>query len=146
MDKNAQTLHPVARITFLLANLTPESLEKLDDHYNERVEFTDPINEGHGIDDLRIIFEDLFKQLKKVSMDVTESRGDEQAAFLKWVMRYQFRGKARELPGVSYFTFDKEGKVASQRDYWDSATAVYGEFPGVGMTLRGIKKIVQVRP
>ncbi|WP_411845804.1 nuclear transport factor 2 family protein [Roseibacillus persicicus] len=146
MHRNAQTLHPVARITYFLANLQPESLEQLGEHYSERVQFDDPINEGHGLDDLRVIFEDLFKQLKNISLDITDSRGDEQAAFLKWVMRYRFRGKARELPGVSYFTFNKEGKVTSQRDYWDAAEGVYSEIPGIGLTLRGIRKMVQVRP
>ena len=118
----------------------------MGDVYCEKVHFIDPINEGRGLEDLQAIFEDLFEKLADVSIDVTESRGDEQACFLKWVMRYQFRGKKRELPGVSYFTFDKDGKVAVQRDYWDASVGVYSEFPGLGLAIRKIKKIVQVRP
>lgn len=141
-----QHLHPIARISSFLAELSPDSLGRLGDYYSERIHFTDPVNEGHGLDDLTAIFEDLFKQLKDISMDLTISRGDENEAFIKWVMRYRFRGKERELPGVSYFTFSKDGKVSSQQDYWDASVGVYAEFPGVGMTLRGLKKLVKVRP
>lgn len=141
-----QHLHPIARISSFLAELSPDSVSRLGDYYCERIRFTDPVNEGHGIEDLAAIFGDLFKQLKDISMDLTDSRGDEKAAFLKWVMRYRFRGKERELPGVSYFTFGADGKVTSQQDYWDASIGVYSEFPGVRLTLRGLKKLVRVRP
>lgn len=141
-----QQLHPIARISSFLAEFSPDSISRLGDYYSERIHFTDPMNEGHGLDDLAVIFEDLFKQLKNISMDLTDSRGDENAAFLKWVMRYRFRGKERELPGVSYFTFHKDGRVSSQQDYWDASVGVYAEFPGIGLTLRSLKRLVRVRP
>ncbi|MGJ8724660.1 MAG: nuclear transport factor 2 family protein [Roseibacillus sp.] len=140
------TLHPIARITSFLTDLQPDSVERLENFYSDRVHFIDPINEGNGLKDLAVIFQDLFKQLKHIRIDVTDSRGDEQAAFLKWVMRYRFRGKERELPGVSYFTFNKNGMVATQHDYWDASIGVFSEFPGLGITIRKVRKFVQVRP
>ena len=126
--------------------MDPECTSELADFYSENIHFIDPINEGRGLDDLQAIYQDLFKKLKNISIDVTDSRGDEQECFLRWVMRYQFRNKHRELPGASYFTFSKDGKVASQHDYWDASIGVYSEFPGLGLAIRRIKKLVQVRP
>lgn len=146
MDKNPATLHPIARITSFFTTLQPDSLARLEDYYNDRIHFLDPINEGSGIADLHTIFQDLFKQLKDISFDVTVSRGDEKEAFLKWVMRYHFRSKERELPGVSYLSFDKEGKVINQQDFWDASAGVFEEVPGLGTAIRSLRKKVQVVP
>ena len=140
------SLHPIARITSFLATLKPESTTKLADFFSEKVDYIDPVNEGRDIEDLQAIYEDLFKKLQNISVEVIESQGDDKACFLKWVMRYQFRGKGRELPGVSHFTFAQDGKVTSQRDYWDASVGVYSEFPGLGLAIRKIKKLIQVRP
>ena len=128
----------------MLSQLNPQSVDNLSEFYSSGIHFIDPVNEGRGLEDLKVIYADLFKQLKNIKIDVVESHGDESSAFLKWTMRYRFRGRERELPGVSHFKFDSEGKVSSQRDYWDAATGVYSEFPGVGLTLRSLRKLVQV--
>ncbi|BCX46749.1 transcriptional regulator [Haloferula helveola] len=135
---------PLDCIRSYFGELRPETMDRLDQHYSPDVEFRDPINHGHGLDDLRLIFEDLFKQLSDVRIDVTSASGNAETGFLRWTMNYRFRGKARTLEGVSQFTFGSDGKVARQEDFWDAAFGVYAEFPLVGATLRGLRKVVRV--
>ena len=137
---------PLDRIAECFESLGPEIVERLSDYYCEAAEFSDPINTGRGLDDLRAIFEDLFKQLKEVHIEINGRAGDASQGFLRWTMRYKFRGKPRELEGVSHFTFAPDGRVASQHDFWDAAIGVYAEFPLVGSTLRGLRNLVRVRP
>ncbi|MDP0492250.1 MAG: nuclear transport factor 2 family protein [Verrucomicrobiota bacterium JB023] len=139
-------IHPIARITSFLSSLEPASLGKLDDHYTRDIDFRDPINQGDGIDDLQAIFADLFKQLDNIRMDVTSSQGDEREAFLRWNMYYEFRGKKRELPGVSFFLFAKDGRVMRQEDFWDASSGVFEEFPGLATLIRGARRMARVRP
>lgn len=134
------------RIGEYFSNLAPETLAQLGEHYAPDVHFLDPINEGRGLADLQAIFEDLFKQLKNVKITVVARSGDQEQGFLRWTMDYTFRGKSRTLPGTSHFTFDTNGKVASQHDFWDAGFGVYAEFPMLGAALRGIRKMVRVRP
>lgn len=141
-----KAIHPIARITSLLAELEPSIVDRLDHYYSSSIHFTDPINDGRGLDDLKIIYQDLFKHLKNIRAEVVCSRGDEQAAFLKWVLRYDFRRKPRELPVVSYLEFDETGKVERQEDLWDAAKGVFEEFPLLGSTLRGMRKSIRVCP
>ncbi|NNC88186.1 MAG: nuclear transport factor 2 family protein [Akkermansiaceae bacterium] len=140
------TATPLDRIARYLESLRPESLDQLADHYAEGIDFRDPVNTGHGLDDLRTIFDDLFKQLQDVRIEVTRRAGDDAHGFLRWTMRYDFRGKPRELEGTSHFTFAPDGRAASQHDFWDAAFGVYAEFPLVGATLRGLRRLVRVKP
>ena len=143
---NTTSLHPIAKVTSFLATLDSNSTTRLAEFYCDKIDFIDPINEGRDLADLQAIFEDLFEKLDNISVEALESHGDEQTGFLKWVMRYKFRGKHRERAGVSYFIFSNDGKVAVQRDYWDAAAGVFSEFPGLGLAIRKIKKLVQIRP
>lgn len=134
------------RIAEYFGTLAPDTLDRLGEHYADDVHFLDPINDGRGLEDLHAIFADLFKQLKNVTIEITESAGDQTRGFLRWTMNYTFRGKARTLEGISHFTFAPDGRVASQHDFWDAGMGVYAEFPMLGTTLRAIRRMVRVRP
>lgn len=132
------TLETMAKF---FGELTEESLTKLPQHYAEEVQFEDPMNRGKGLKDLELIFEDLFKQLKELKMEITAKH---EPGALEWVMHYKFRGKERSLPGGSFFEFDEDGLVKRQRDFWDASVGVYAEFPLLNIALKGIRKMVSV--
>lgn len=135
---------PLERNRELFHSATPEIVEKLGDYYTDDATLTDPINTARGLDEVKLVYKDLFKQLGNVKMTVHEMSGDEGKGFLAWTMTYTFRGKAREIHGVSQVTFSAGGKIAAQRDYWDASDGVYGEFPGLGLAIRSIRKMVRV--
>lgn len=124
-----------------LGELSEENLGNLSERYAPKARFQDPMNSGESLDDLELIFKDLFKQLKEIKMEITAKH---EPGALEWVMHYRFRGKERALPGGSFFEFDDQGLVARQRDYWDAGVGVYAEFPLLNVALRGIRKMVSV--
>ena len=136
----------IENVAAFFENLSPDCVENLDKLYAANIRFQDPVNTGEGLDDLKAIFEDLFKQLKELKMTTVSRQGDEKSGSMEWVMSYKFRGKSRELPGGSWFEFDQAGKIRAQRDYWDAGEGIYREFPGLGFVLGRIKKLVRVRP
>ncbi|MGC6427743.1 MAG: nuclear transport factor 2 family protein [Akkermansiaceae bacterium] len=134
-------MNQLEKIAEFLGGLSEMDLGHLSEHYAPSVRFEDPMNRGEGLEDLNLIFEDLFKQLKEVRMEIT---GKHQPGALEWVLHYKFRGKTRALPGGSFFEFDESGFVTRQRDYWDAGVGVYEEFPLLNLALKGIRKMVSV--
>lgn len=122
--------------------LSPETLDQLGDVYSPAVEFKDPMHETRGVSELRKVFEHMFQQLKGVTIQVEDAHGDERTGFLLWTMDYQFRGKPRSITGTSHLKFAPDGRVISQHDHWDASFPIYGEFPVVGLAMRGIRKLV----
>jgi len=135
---------PLERNRELFQKATPQIVDRLSEYYSESATLTDPVNSATGLDEVKLVYRDLFKQLGNVKMTVTDMAGDGQAGFLKWSMAYTFRKKPREIPGVSHVTFTEDGKIATQRDYWDASDGVYGEFPGLGLAIRSIRKMIRV--
>jgi hypothetical protein len=136
----------LAAVAGFFNEMTPAKLEQMGDVYAPGVKFEDPINAAEGLAALKHVFEDLFKQLKDVHIVVKDAHGDERTGFLLWTMRYQFRGKDRVIRGTSHLRFAPDGRVIEQKDQWDASFVVYGEFPLIGWMMRGIRRIVRVKP
>lgn len=125
--------------------LAPGKLDALGDIYSPGVEFRDPLHQTHGLAALRQVFEHLFQQLKDLTITVTDAHGDDRTGFLLWEMTYSFRGASRAITGTSHIRFAADGRVAAQTDHWDASFPVYGEFPVLGLAMRGIKRLVTVK-
>ncbi len=138
-------LDPSERLANFLGQLQPEQLVLLPEYYATEIEYQDPINEATGLEQLDRVLQDLFKQLQEIRFEPLTVLGDSQQGFYRWMMHYQFRGRARSLPGVSYFQFNDEGKAVRHTDYWDASFSVYGEFPLVGLAMKGVRRVVRVR-
>lgn len=137
---------PVEKFTAFLENLSPERISEMDDLFAPDVDFLDPINTALDLEHLKRIEKDLFKQLKEIRFKVEESAGEGEEAFVKWVMNYKFRIWKRQITGVSHLKFNEEGKISYQHDYWDASFPIYGEFPPLGWIMKGIKKMLSVKP
>ena len=135
----------LARVASFFQEMSPSTVNRVKELYSEKASFRDPINEVTGVSAIEAVMADLFKQLKNIRIVVREMHGDENGGCLLWNMHYEFRGKTRNIPGVSHFRFDGRGLITSQEDYWDASFVLYGEFPILGMTMRGIKRMVQVK-
>jgi steroid Delta-isomerase len=134
----------LASIAGFLNGLTPAKLDSLGDVYSPGIEFEDPLHHTTGIIALRRMYEHLFQQLSGITIAVTDIHGDDSSAFLLWTMRYQFRGRERSIQGTSHLKFARDGRIATQRDFWDASFPIYGEFPVIGWAMRGIRKLVSM--
>ena len=123
-------------------NLSPSTLDEMDQFYTENSTFQDPFNKVRGRSEIKRLFKDMFK-LDDVRFDVLESIQQDNKAFLTWDMYFTLYGKQQKIHGGSYIHFDEQGRVISHRDYWDAAEEVYEKIPLLGGVLRMIKKRFQ---
>lgn len=135
----------LARMAGFFQEMNASNVGRVRELYAAEATFRDPINEVTGVKSIEAVMADLFRQLKNIRVVVREMRGDENAGFLLWTMHYNFRGNTRSIPGVSHFRFNPAGLVAAQEDYWDASFVLYGEFPLLGMTMRGIKRMARAK-
>lgn len=126
--------------------LTPDDVPRFIEHYREDARFKDPFNEVEGIDAIRRIFAHMFEQVDAPRFRVLERFTGHQGAMLLWEFDFRPRllgrgvGPLHTLRGVSHLQFDGEGRVASHRDYWDTAEELYFRVPGLGLVLRGMRR------
>ena len=135
----------LARMAGFFQEMKESNVGRVKELYAPDATFRDPINEVSGATAIEAVMADLFRQLKNIRVVVREMRGDEDAGCLLWTMHYNFRGNTRSIPGVSHFRFNQAGLVTAQEDYWDASFVLYGEFPLLGMIMRGIKRMARVK-
>lgn len=136
----------LARMAGFFHEMTIDHVDQVQKLYSTEACFKDPINEVIGADAIQKVMADLFKQLKNVNIAVKDMHGDDRSGFLQWNKHYEFRSKKRTIPGVSHFRFNEQGQVIQQEDFWDASFVLYGEFPMLGAIMRGIRRMVRVKP
>ena len=136
---------PICHLANFFEKLNPAALEELDALYSNTIAFSDPINQANGIAQLKTVLVDLFKQLNNIQIEVSNQSGDRQHGFIRWTMSYEFRGKPRSIDGVTFARFDDTGRITKQDDYWDASFPIYGEFPLMGLAMKGIRRLVTVK-
>jgi steroid Delta-isomerase len=137
---------PLTPMVRFFNGLAPDKLDMLGDVYSPGIEFRDPLHQVKGLPAVRHVFGQMFRQLGELTVKVTDAHGDESTGFILWEMRYRFRGAERVITGTSHLRFANDGRVAEQTDHWDASFPVYGEFPVIGLAMRGIKRLVATKP
>ena len=117
------------------------SIEVYRKIFDKNVQFKDPFHDIVGVDKLYKIFEDMYLKLDNPSFKVTEIVEQNNIAYLKWNFHFSFKGsnKDESFVGVSRVEFNKEGKVISHIDYWDSASNLYEKIPILSFFMKFIK-------
>ncbi|KAB7886748.1 nuclear transport factor 2 family protein [Poseidonibacter ostreae] len=117
------------------------SIEVYRKIFDKNVQFKDPFHDIIGVDKLYKIFEDMYIKLDNPSFKVTEIVEQNNIAYLKWNFHFSFKGsnKDESFVGVSRVEFNKEGKVISHIDYWDSASNLYEKIPILSFFMKFIK-------
>lgn len=117
------------------------SIEVYRKIFDKNVRFKDPFHDIVGVDKLYKIFEDMYLKLDNPSFKVTEIVEQNNIAYLKWNFHFSFKGsnKDESFVGVSRVEFNKEGRVISHIDYWDSASNLYEKIPILSFFMKFIK-------
>ena len=131
--------------TQFIRTMDESSSGRLEEVYDEAIQFSDPINEARGLVQLKAVYRDLFKQLESIEFRILDSTTGTPTSFIHWEMTYHFRGKPRKLPGITTVQFSKSGKALLQKDFWDASEGVFREFPLMGLVQKGIRKLVRVK-
>ena len=126
--------------------LNPRSIRLIEKLAEPNMRFKDPFNDVQGIDAVERIFEHMFENTKDPKFEVEDYAWgkDGRTAYLKWVFRYEFSGKARHIVGMSEVMFSNQSKVMSHIDHWDAGEQFYEHIPLLGRLIRFVKSKLKI--
>jgi len=127
-------------------SFAPASVARFADFYSADAYFKDPFNEVHGIVAIQRIFSHMFTQVDEPRFVVVDQVVDAGGAMLVWEFCFRVRlwgkGQTQVMRGVSHLRFDTDGKVCYHRDYWDTGEELYMKLPGLGLLMRGLRRVL----
>ena len=116
----------------LFSNLNKENIKKFDDLVVNDIIFIDPFNNIRGLDNFKNIFYHMFDTVEEPKFDIVDYAQNKDHIFLKWKMTFYAFKASQTIEGMSDITLNKEGKVISHLDYWDSLNGIFIKLPFLG--------------
>ena len=116
----------------LFSNLNKENIKKFDDLVVKDIVFIDPFNNIKGLDNFKNIFYHMFDSVEEPKFDIVDYAQNKDHIFLKWKMTFYAFKASQTIEGMSDITLNKEGKVISHLDYWDSLNGIFIKLPFLG--------------
>ena len=116
----------------LFSNLNKENIKKFDDLVVKDIVFIDPFNNIKGLDNFKTIFYHMFDTVEEPKFDIVDYAQNKDHIFLKWKMTFYAFKASQTIEGMSDITLNKEGKVISHLDYWDSLNGIFIKLPFLG--------------
>ena len=116
----------------LFSNLNKENIKKFDDLVVKDIIFIDPFNNIKGLDNFKNIFYHMFDTVEDPKFDIVDYAQNKDHIFLKWKMTFYAFKASQTIEGMSDITLNKEGKVISHLDYWDSLNGIFIKLPFLG--------------
>ena len=105
--------------------------------YDENIHFRDSIQAIHGIEEFRAMTERLSNRSKDLKMNIVNAVMHESIVFIEWEMTIKFKkNPSSVLYGSSRLTFNEEGKIIEQRDYYDLWGDIFDNIPRFGKAYR----------
>jgi steroid delta-isomerase len=132
----------IARYKAFFETLTDESVEDLRMLATPHVRYRDPTMDSKGIDAVTASMHKWFHDLEGIKFVITGHAVNGLVLYSQWIMTFRIRKLPKrlwELEGMSKVTFDKDGKVSDQIDYWDSSPMLEG-VPVLGKIVTLVKK------
>ncbi len=110
-------------------------------YYDDSICFRDSIQEIRGIKEFKEMTERLTKRSKDLKMKIVNAVKVDDVVFLEWEMTIQFKKNPSSiLYGVSRLTFNNEGKIIEQRDYYDLWGDIFDNIPKFAKLYRRFMK------
>ena len=105
--------------------------------YNENIIFQDSIQKIEGKDEFLKMINRLTKRCKSLHMELYNITKTDNIVMMDWKMTMSFR-VFPESPmfGATKLTFNDEGSIIEQRDYYDLWGDIYDRVPGFGIFYR----------
>jgi len=116
------------------SKLTAQSMNLVDEFYDSKIIFRDPINELRGSAQVKEYYSHLYKNVDYIKFDFEKQlvSGNEEVLF--WVMHLRAKGlnsgKEITVSGNSHIIYSTEsGKCIYHRDYFDMGEFIYEQVP-----------------
>ena len=99
-------------------------------YYSKDIEFRDSVQSLKGIDDFMAMTERLSARSKDLKMGIINAVKEDSIIFVEWEMTISFKKRPSSIIyGASRLTLDEEGKIESQRDYYDLWGDIFDNIP-----------------
>ena len=106
-------------------------------YYDDRIYFSDSIQELHGMEEFKAMTERLTDRSKDLTMKIIRTAQQEKDIFIEWEMTIKFKKNPNTVMyGSSRVTLNDEGKIIEQRDYYDLWGDIFDNIPRFGKAYR----------
>ncbi len=129
----------------LFANLNKENIKNFDDLVIDDVIFSDPFNNIKGLANFKKIFYHMFNKVEDPKFEILNYAQNKDHIFLKWKMTFYAFKASQTIDGMSEITLNKEGKVISHLDYWDSLNGIFIKLPLLGILYKISLRMFKVK-
>ncbi|MBY0452681.1 MAG: nuclear transport factor 2 family protein [Bdellovibrionaceae bacterium] len=133
-----------ALIKKMFNSLTKDNLEILDGFYAPNIDFTDPVGNVKGLENVKKYYAHVYKNVLSINFDFHQINDQGDLYFAKWTMTLQVAalnsGQPYDVEGLSVLQFNAKGLVESHRDYLDLGSMVYEHVPLLGRAIKLIKR------
>ena len=125
-------------------NLCADNLETLKRVYREDIRFVDPAHDIHGIGNLTLYFENLYRNVRSINFSFTDQMVGDGKGYVRWDMDFCHqsfaKGRTIHVEGMTYIEFDESGRVFYHRDYFDLGAMLYEHLPLLGRFITSLKR------
>jgi len=106
-------------------------------YYCEDIVFKDSIQEVHGIEDFKALCERLTERSKQLKMAIPSIVKNDVCIFMQWEMTMEFKKfPSSTLYGATRLGLDEEGRILTQRDYYDLWGDIFDNIPWFARSYR----------
>ena len=120
--------------------LSPQTLNDIEQIYAPTTRFIDPFNDLNGCRDTRRVFQHMFDTLDDPRFVVKRIASNGSYGFMTWDFYFSLKGRPQSISGCTEFELNDEGLIVLHRDYWDAAAQVYEQIPVLGAFLRFLRR------
>ena len=129
----------------LFANLNKNNINDFNDLVTNDIVFVDPFNNVRGVNNFKKIFYHMLDNVKQPRFIIIDYAQKKDQIFLKWKMSFYAFNALQMIDGMSDITLNKEGRVQSHLDYWDSLNGLYIKLPFIGILYKISLQIFKVK-
>ena len=87
----------------------------------------------------------MFENVNEPKFTISDYAQNKNHVFLKWKMSFYAFKSLQIIEGMSDITFNKEGKIESHLDYWDSLNGLYVKLPLIGILYKISLRMFKVK-
>ncbi|HAE21762.1 MAG TPA: limonene-1,2-epoxide hydrolase [Spirochaetaceae bacterium] len=99
-------------------------------YYHPEIVFQDSIQRLEGIQDFKALCERLTERCKELRMDIHSTAQNGNTIFMQWTMTMMFdKFPSTPVYGSTVLTLHEDGRIISQRDYYDLWGDIFNGIP-----------------
>lgn len=134
-----------SRLQSFFDSLSKDSMHLVDEYYDSRAHFEDPLGRHDGVAEIKKYYAHLYDNVISIRFEYSGELVDKNERVLFWKMFLKHKalkgGEEVTTSGSSHVRFDpKTQKIIYHRDYFDVGEFLYENIPVFGSAVRYIKK------